>query len=251
MTNLQTIILVVLAILIIICVINKNLLKQAVIKIRGRSEQIAQDDASTVSGASDYFNNAINEKQALYSKAERSYTEISGKLEESEKTQYQLKKEIMKYDIEIDNALDKNDEDTAKMYATKKATANQKIEVLDTMIEEMRKAKGQQDEIRKSVKSELDALKEEKERTLFQMETDQQIIALHEGMNAEASTNESDRMLERVRDGAKKTRERAAGSQIAYETNSATIDRRLENQQRDREAEDILNAARQRRSNRK
>jgi len=249
MTNLQTIILVVVAICIVLCIINKNLLKQVVCKIRGRSEEIARNDAATPSGASDYFNNAILEKEELYRKAENSYIDISGKLEEAEKTQYQLKKNVMKFDMEIDTALDNNDEDIAKQYAMKKATANQKIEVLSTTIEELGKAKVQQDEIRKSIKAELDSLKEEKERTIFQMEADQQIIALHEGMSAETSSNESDRMLERVRDGAKRTRERAAGSQLAYETSATTQDRRLENQRRDREAEEILKVARQRRSN--
>lgn len=249
MTNLQTIILIIVAIIVILCIVNKNLLKQMIIKIRGRSEQIVRDDASTPSGASDYFNNAIRMKEELYSKAEQSYIDISGKLDESEKQRYQLKKEIMKYDQEINASLDKNDEDIARQYAMKKATANQKIEVLNTTIEELKKAKNQQDEIRKGVKAELDSLKEEKDRTLFQMEADQQIIALHEGMNTEASSNESDRMLERVREGAKKTRERAAGSQIAYESSASAQDRRLEVQRREHEADDILNEAKKRRRN--
>ena len=248
MTNFQLGVLMVAFVLVALCVINRNLLKQLVIKIRGRSEQIARDDAATASGASDYFNNAVREKEDLYSKAEKSFVEISGKLDESEKQRYQMKKEVMKYDQEINAALDKNDEDTARQYAMKKATANQKIEVLNGTIEELEKAKAQQDEIRKGIKSELDSLKEEKERTLFQMEADQQIIALHEGMNTEASSSESDRMLERVREGAKKTRERAAGSQIAYETSAAAQDRRLEAQRREHEANDILNEAKRRRN---
>lgn len=52
--------------------------------------------------------------------------------------------------------------------------------------------------------------------------------------------NESDRMLERVREGAKKTRERAEGSKIAYDSSAQANDRRLENSERERNARQIL-----------
>lgn len=240
MTDLQTILLVVLLIIVAICIINKNILKQVAIKIRGRSEQIARDDAATTSGASDYFNNAILEKQNLYSNAEKSFAEIAGKLDESEKDLYQLRKDMMKIDKDINSALDRNDDELATQLAMKKVTIDNKIDVLKTTIEELKKAKSQQEEIRKAIKSELDSLKEEKERTLFQMEADQQIIALHEGMNTAASSNESDRMLERVREGARQTRERAAGAQTAYETSTDTLERRAEQASRQQSAKEIV-----------
>lgn len=77
----------------------------------------------------------------------------------------------------------------------------------------------------------------------------QQIIELHEGMNASASSSESDHMLERVREGAKKTRERAAGAQIAYDTSAKAQDRRLEAQARNREADELLAEMKRKRGN--
>lgn len=188
-------------------------------------------------------------KETLYGDAERSYVEIAGKLDESEKEQYHLKKELMKIDKSINDCLDANDENGARQYAMKKITIQQKIDTLKDTIEEFKKAKDQQDEIRKAVKQELDELKEEKERTIYQMEADQQIIQLHEGMNASASSSESDHMLERVREGAKKTRERAAGAQIAYDTSAKAQDRRLEAQARNREADELLAEMKRKRGN--
>ena len=190
---------------IVALILNKTFFKQLVIKFKGRTEEIARHDASTPDGARDYFNNAIREKENLYSRAEQSYTEIAGKLDETEKEQYDLKKELMKIDKSINNYLDSGDENTARQCAMKKITIQGKIDTLKDTIEEYKKAKDQQNEIRSAIKQELDELKEEKERTVYQMEADQQIISLHEGMNASASPNESDRMLERVREGAKKT----------------------------------------------
>lgn len=243
----------VIALLVVVAVValivNKTFLKQLIIKFKGRTEEIARNDASTPDGARDYFNNAIREKEILYGNAERSFTEIAGKLDEAEKEQYGLRKELMGIEKSINNALDADDEETARQYAMKKVTVQRKIDTLKETIEEYKKAKTQQEEIRSAIKQELDELKEEKERTVYQMEADQQIISLHEGMNAGASTNESDRMLERVREGAQRTRERAAGAQIAYDTSSEAMDRRMEAQARNREADDVLAEMKRRRNN--
>lgn len=240
---------IILTIVIIGFILNKTFFKQLVIKFRGRTEEMVRQDAATPEGATDYFNNAIREKETLYSNAERSYIEISGKLDETEKEQYHLKKELMKIDKLINDYLDANDENSARQYVLRKITIQQKIDTLKETIEEFKKAKAQQEEIRNAVKQELDELKEEKERIIYQMEADQQIIRLHEGMNTSASTSESDHMLERVREGAKKTRERAAGAQIAYDASTQAQDRRLEAQSRNREADELLAEMKRRRSN--
>ena len=86
----------------------------------------------------------------------------------------------------------------------------------------------------------LQKLKEEKEQVLFQMEADNQIIELHQSMDELNTNRESDRMLERVREGAKKTRERAEGSRIAYDSSAQANERRLETAERDRNARQIL-----------
>lgn len=126
---------------IVALILNKTFFKQLVIKFRGRTEEIARQDASTPDGARDYFNNAIREKETLYSKAEQSYTEIAGKLDEAEKEQYNLKKELMKIDKSINNCLDSGDDDTARQYAMKKITVQGKIDTLKDTIEEYKKAK--------------------------------------------------------------------------------------------------------------
>ena len=236
----NTIAIVILVIIVGALLLNNSMRKQLIVKFRGRTEEIARNDASTVSGAKDYFNAAIREKEELYSKASRSFAEISGKLDEAEKKKYDLKKQLMKIDSEIRSALDDNRESDAKRLALKKVTITEQIKSLSEAIDELKTAKTQQQEIRDAAKSALDDLREEKERTIFRMETDEQIISLHESLNGESYSNETSVMLERVREGAKKTRERAAGSQISYETSSAALDRKYAAEERDREVERIL-----------
>lgn len=238
-------------VLIILAIINRNMLKQIIVKFRGRTEEIANRDAMTPEGARDYYNNAIREKQDLYTKAEKAYAEIAGKLSEREKERYNLQKEAIDIRNNMNACLDKNDEDSAKAWAIKLATTNQKVETLNSVIAELTKTRDEQDKNRKAIEYEYKSLKDEMERTIFQIEADQQIISLHEGMNASASSNESDRMLDKVREGARKTRERAVGAQLSYETSDSAQTRALEQSARDREADEILAQAKRQRSGQK
>ena len=214
--------------------------KKLRVKMNGRTEEIFNKDATTVEGAKDYFNDAIRKKEDFYNKASASFAEISGKLDASEKDLYQANKDIMKINIQIGKCIDDGDEDTAMSYAMKKTTLESKTEILKETIEELKQAKNHQKEIRDQAAEDLQKLKEEKEITIYQMEADRQVIQLHESMDSLNMNNETERMLERVREGAKKTRERAEGSRIAYDTSAQAADRRLETSERERNARQIV-----------
>lgn len=113
----------------------------------------------------------------------------------------------------------------------------------------MKEAQAHQKDIRDQAAEELQKLKEEKEQVLFQMEADSQIIELHQSMDSLNTNNESDRMLERVREGARKTRERAEGSRIAYDSSAQANERRLANSERERNARQILDDMKRQRGN--
>lgn len=223
--------------------------KQLRIKLRGRTDEIMRQDAQTPEGAKDYYNVAIREKEEFYNKALATYAEISGKLETAQKDLYQANKDIMRVTQQINACLDDNKEDEAMQYAMKKSTLENKINVLKDTIEEMKEAQLHQKEIRDQISEELQKLKEEKEQVIFQMEADSQIIKLHQSMDNLNINNESERMLERVREGARKTRERAQGSRIAYDSSSQANDRRMENSERERNARQIIEDMKRQRGN--
>lgn len=200
-------------------------------------------------GARDYYNAAIREKEEFYNKASATYAEISGKRDTAEKDLYQANKDIMRVTQQINACLDENKEDEAMQYAMKKSTLENKINVLKETIEEMKEAQAHQKDIRDQAAEELQKLKEEKEQVLFQMEADSQIIELHQSMDSLNTNNESDRMLERVREGARKTRERAEGSRIAYDSSAQANERRLANSERERNARQILDDMKRQRGN--
>lgn len=237
MTNLMFITIVVVIALIIF---GTTFGRQLQVKARGRADEIMRQDASTLEGARDYYNAAIRDKEEFYNKASISFAEIAGKLESSEKELYNTNKELMKITRQINVCIDENNDTDAMSYAMKKATLESKLDILKNTIEELKQAKEHQKEIRDQAAEELQKLKEEKEITLYQMEADAQVIQLHESMDSLNMNNETERMLDRVREGAKKTRERAEGSRIAYGSSAQAQDRRLEVSERERNARQML-----------
>lgn len=86
-----------------------------------------------------------------------------------------------------------------------------------------------------------------KDKTLFQLQAANQQIQLHEAIDDIASSNESDRMLEHVREGVTKAQERATGSRIAYESSMATQERRAEQRAREDAARQLVEDAKRKR----
>ena len=215
--------------------------------MKGRTDEVMRQDAQTPEGARDYYNAAIREKEDFYNRASASFAEISGKRAATENDLHNSRKEIMKVTNEMNKCIDANREDEALQYARKKSTLENKINVLKDTVAEMKEAEDHQKEIVKQAEEELQKLKDEKEQVIFQMEADSQIIELHQSMDALNTNNESERMLERVREGAKKTRERAEGSRIAYDSSAQAADRRLEASERERNAREILEEAKRQR----
>lgn len=240
MTNFMFIVVVAIIIIALIVFLNTPFGKQLRVKFKGRTDEVMRQDAATPEGARDYYNAAIREKEDFYNRASSTYAEISGKLDSAEKELYQSNKDIMRITQQINSCIDNNDDNTAMQYAMKKETLENKISVLKDTIKEMHEAKAHQQEIRDQAATDLQKLKEEKDQVLFQMEADRQIIDLHESMDNLNMNNESERMLERVREGAKKTRERAEGSRIAYNSSAQAADRRLEQSERERNARQML-----------
>ena len=240
MTDFKFIILIILGLVVIALILNKPFRQQLLIKFRGRTDEIMNRDANTPEGARDYYNVAIREKEEFYDRAATSYAEICGKVDASEKELYQTQKESMKIDQEIKRCINDNNEEEAMEYAMKKETTEAKIEVLKNTIALLKESKDQQKEIRDAASRELKELKQEKERVVYELEANQQIIELHQSMDENSTSSESARMLERVREGAKKTKEKARGSQIAYNSSAQAMDRRLEESSRQRSARETI-----------
>ena len=80
---------------------------------------------------------------------------------------------------------------------------------------------------------ELNELKSEKETAILTLETAQVTKSLQ--ATPGISSREEDKMLEKVRDGIKKTKEEADGNKIAYESSATVQQKRLDKKMKDDE----------------
>ena len=129
-------------------------------------------------------------------------------------------------------------------YADKRSTVDTQIETATEVIKQLDEMVASQTQIKEAAELSLRQLKEEKKRTVYQLESDAQMIELSKSLDDLATTNETDRMLEKVRDGAKKVREKAEGSRISVENSSVAKDLELGKDEQKRNARNILEEVR-------
>lgn len=231
----------------IIVRINKPFWEQLKIKFRGRTDEVMRQDAMTPEGAADYYNNAIREKEERYLRSNQLYTEVTGKLETAKKELRQMQKEQMQKNQNMQQAIDNGNDNDAMTFALRLETLKSNIDVAKQAIRDLEETVNHQKEVRDQLAIEVQSLKEEKDKTLFQLQAANQQIQLHEAIDDIASSNESDRMLEHVREGVTKAQERATGSRIAYESSMATQERRAEQRAREDAARQLVEDAKRKR----
>ena len=188
--------------------------KRLRLRASGTADEVITKDASTPEGAKAYYNTAISKKEEEYQKAHAIYAQMLGKIENYETQLRSLKKENMQLDLNITSCVEKNDDDGAKVYLTRQQEVTDKIDIIKEAVKELKENANLQDETLKDMFDELNKLKSEKETSILALETTQVTKSLK--ATPGISTNEEDKLLDKVRDGVKKTKKEADGNKIAY-----------------------------------
>lgn len=222
-----------LVILVLVILFGTTFGKRLRLRVSGTADEVILKDASTPEGAKAYYNTAITKKEEDYQKAHSVYAQMLGKIESYEDRLRTLKKENMQLDLNINSCVDKNDDDGAKVYLTRQAEVEEKIEIIKEALKELRENAKLQDETLKTLLDSLNDLKSEKETAVLTLETAQVTKSLQ--VTTGVSSREEDKMLEKVRDGIKKTKEEAEGNKIVYESSSIVQKKRLDKKMKDDE----------------
>lgn len=227
----------ILIVVIIICVICILFFTKAGKKIRlrasGTAEEMIIKDAATPDGAKAYYNTVISKKEEEYQTANKLYTQMLGKIQTYEGQLRQLQKENMKLNLNINNCVEKNDDDGAKTYLSRQQEITDKIEIIKDTLTELRKNSDLQKENLQTLYENISELKSEKETSVLTLEAAQVTKSLK--ATPGVYSQEEDKMLEKVRDGVKKTKEEADGTSIAYENSIDVQKKRLDKQMKDDE----------------
>lgn len=211
--------------------------KRLRLRVSGTADEVISKDASTPEGAKAYYNTAIAKKEEDYQKAHSVYVQMLGKIDNYEEQLRTLKKENMQLDLNVSACVDKNDDDGARVYLSHQAEIFEKIEIIKEALKELKENAKLQDETLKNLLDSLNALKSEKETAILALEAAQVTKSLQA---TGVSSREEDKMLEKVRDGIKKTKEEATGNKIAYESSSIVQQKRLDKKMKDDEIQKKL-----------
>nr|DAR20386.1 MAG TPA: PspA/IM30 family [Caudoviricetes sp.] len=208
--------------------------KRIRLRASGTSDQIFEEDASTPSGAAAYYNTAIAKKEEEYRNVSNTYAKTLGTINDYEDQLLKLKKDDMQLNLNINSCIDKNDDNGAKVYLKKQQEITEKIGIIKDALTQMKKDVKLHEERKDKIFEELNELKSEKSTSLLKLEAAQDAESLKA---PDVSSNEEDKMLEKVREAVKKKQKEATGNRIAYDNSASVQQDRLDKQMKNDEIE--------------
>lgn len=218
--------------------INKPFREQLTLKFRGRTEAIMAENASTPEGAEDVFNAAIQEKQDNYNQIYELYSEAEGHLKSVKDEKKKVIEDFNKAKNNMNRCIKEGNPDE-RYYAAQMVSLDEQIEIIKKEIEDTEADVAQKKELKEKAFNELQDLKNEKDVTIRQLKSDQ--ARLEAAKSLEGITNsETDRMIEKVREGAKKKNEMANGARISYENSAQAAEYRMQQRERESEIDRVL-----------
>ena len=209
--------------------------KRLRLRVSGTADEIIEKDASTPDGAKAYYNAIISKKEEDCRNAYDVYKEMLGKIKSYEEQLRVLKKESMQVEININNCIDKNDDEGARVYLKRQQEISDKEEIIKNTLKELKENSVLQKENVDTIFEEVNNLKSEKETSILTLEAAQTVNSLQ--ATPCTSDREEDKMLEKVRDGIRKTKEKADGNKIAYENSVMVQQQRLDKRMKDDEVD--------------
>lgn len=198
----------------------------------GTASEMISKDASTPEGAKAYYNAAIDAKEEDYRKAEELRTQMLGKIKEYEIQLRELQKKSMQDALKTQQFIDQSNDDAAMMYLKSQQDAEKDIEVIKNAIKELKNNEARQGEIVNELKESCEKLKKERDNAVLTLETAQTTKSLQA---TSLSDRTEDKMLEKVRDGVRKTKEQADGVRISYDNSTEVQKKRLDKQSEEAE----------------
>lgn len=214
--------------------------KRLKMRASGTADEIIGNDASTSDGAKAYYNSIIWKKEDTYAKTNSLYTQVEGKIQNYETQLRQLQKENMQMDLSVAFCIDRNDDEGAKVYLARQQEITDKIETIKTTLKELKENRDVQKENLTALQEEIKSLKAEKDKAVFTLEAAETVKSLQSATST--SSQEEDRMLEKVREGVQKTKEQADGTRIAYENSIDVQMKRLDKKMKDEELQKKLDS---------
>lgn len=218
--------LIILVVAVLVGLFGTKIGKRLRLRATGTANEMIAKDASTPEGAKAHYNNAIDKKEEEYKQAYAAHANILGEISAYEKELRDLQKESMQLNINVNACIDKNDDDGAKVYLNRQQETDEKVDIIKATLKTLKEdAKAQKENV-DDLFEQLNKLKAEKEKNLLILKTAQSTKAAK--VVPGTSSDEEDKMLEKVREGIRQTQKEADGYKVAYENSSSVQQKRLD-----------------------
>lgn len=215
------------AVLVVIMFTGTNTGKALKTRASGTASEMISKDASTPEGAKAYYNAAIDTKEDDYRKAEELRAQMLGKISEYERQLRDLQKKCMQDSLKTQQFIDQGNDNAAMTYLKSQQDTEKDIEVIKNAIKELKDNEARQGEVVSELKEACEKLKKERDNAILTLETAQTTKSLQA---TNLSDRTEDKMLEKVRDGVRKTKEQADGVRISYDHSAEVQKKRLDKQ---------------------
>lgn len=199
--------------------------KRLSLRAKGTTDEALNQDASTPEGAKAYYNAAIEEKSDALTKARALLAQQTGKEEIYGKQLHDLKKERVRMTNRARQFAQQNQDEDARDCLVMANNYKEQIDIIEKALVELADNIKIQRESVEGLEDEIVKLKAERDKVILTYETSQAIMALQ--VDDGIATTESEKMLEKVREGAQKVQQAAIGHKKAYE-NSGSVKQRAQ-----------------------
>lgn len=195
---------------------------KARVLLKGFIGVFIEDRAKTPEGARAVYEEAINEAQADYAKANNILQKLTGKLNTAEKELKDTKKKIEDVTKKCEAFAKQNQWEEVQLYAEQKEALESDLESLNETVEELKANVEEATEINKAKENKLTTLKREKDKIVNDLIRNRQLKEIYDDMDELKSSNTTSKLVQSVREGAKDARETAVGARAVHNNKTST-----------------------------
>lgn len=181
-----------------------------------------EDKAKTPEGAKAIYQQAIEEAEEAYKKANDTLRIVAGRYTNEKKTLNKLNEELTKTETACENFVKSNQMEEARLYAERRQELVEEISRKKVMVDELGKATQEATEIMNHAEKKVKKLTTQSKTIVSEMEMKKQLAEMHNDMDELRKDKSVDKLLQAVQDGHEELSAKAAGAKHIHDNKVST-----------------------------
>lgn len=207
---------------------------------RGFVRLFIKDMATTPEGAEAIFDEKINQARDDYNKADDSWKKAEGRLSAARHEYEQLNAKLASTEKACENLVASGKIDLARIKAEEREEILVSLDNCKKKIKVFEEAAKQTKELHDMCEERLRKLKKQRNETIDNMRTNQQLKEVYDDMDELKRTTGTDKLLEAIHDKNKDLEAMAQGSKVVHDNSLHTRQRKAEIESRKMQSDEYL-----------